>query len=360
MNSHSDYTKVQRNINMDALRVICAFLVVCIHTLPLAQSLSSFNDYTSLIWQTLSRPGLPIFFILSGYFILTKTPSDHPVSETINRCIKIIIPFMIFFGIHYFSISIATGKGWQSIPSYFELVIYGAHRQYGHLWFVYSILGIYILTPAINRLTYKLTFNDAATVIVILLAAKSYIVYTPAFARAGVQLPSISIPSIDTWLIYFISGAAIALSPKTHKKEASIVLLLSIIATAILITAGQIYKPYDSGINMYAACISATYLAHSASLKIRNNAVTIIITSISRHSYGIYLIHIFAISIAMNCFGIYSRMNDIWLISSTLVAIAVFVSSLGISAIIDRFICEKLIKTLSINQKSTAPQKEST
>lgn len=349
---------MQRNINMDALRVICAFLVVCIHTLPLSQSLTSFNDYTSLLWQTLSRPGLPIFFILSGYFILTRTPSDHPILETINRCIKIIIPFMIFFGIHYFSISIASGKGWQSVSSYFELVAYGAHRQYGHLWFVYSIIGLYLLTPAINRLTYKLTFNDAAIVVIVLLAAKTYIVYAPAFARAGAQLPLVSLPSIDTWLIYFISGAAIALSPKTHRKVACIVLLLSLIATGILIAAGQTYKPYDAGLNMYAACISATYIIHSTNVKMRSKAAEALISAISRHSYGIYLIHIFVISIAITYFGVYSRMNDIWLLSSIPVAVTVFITSLAFAALIDRLICEKLIRILSINLKSSTSQEK--
>lgn len=350
---------MQRNINMDALRVICVFLVVCIHTLPLSNTFSSFNDYTTLFWQTISRPGLPIFFILSGYFILTRTPSKNPIQETLNRAIKILVPFAIFFGIHYFSISEITGKGLPSIFTYLDLLLYGAHKQFGHLWFVYSILGIYILTPAINRMTYKLDFKDAATVLAVLLMAKSYIVYAPAFARAGFTLPLLSLPSIDTWLIYFISGAVVALSPKKYIRQAVIMFALSMTATALIIPLGQLYKPYDAGLNMYIACISATYLAHSTQIELNSGFTHRFVQAVSRHSYGIYLIHIFVISAAMNVFGIFSRMNSLWIVSAVFVAVLVFLVSFAIASATDRLICERIIRKLSYIVDSVAPQKKS-
>ena len=66
-----------RNCSIDLLRILCCFLVVCIHTAPLYQSYTQLEvtegqKYILLGLESFVRVGMPVFFVISGMFILNK------------------------------------------------------------------------------------------------------------------------------------------------------------------------------------------------------------------------------------------------------------------------------------------------
>lgn len=345
---------MHRNYNMEILRAACAFLVVCIHTLPLSITTSTLNDFTTLIWQSISRIGLPIFFMLSGYFLIGRKTTDNPLVETLNRATRTIIPFAIYFAIHYFITPIIANTPIPNIESYINLLIYGANKYSGHYWFVYSIIGVYILAPAISIAFNKTNYKEMTTVLLILISVKFYIVYTPVLFNLGIKLPNIAFPKLDTWIIYFIAGHWIALSTKNNIKLAACTLTASILLTILAIHGGPKYKPFDMGANMYLACISLMYIAHASPEPAITGIGRKLVDIISRHSYGIYLIHIAVITVLVKKFNIYTRMYEVWIYSAIPVTIMIFAISLIISYIVDRMIAEKLIDKVC---KNTATRK---
>lgn len=64
-----------RLYSLDLSRWIAAFLVICIHTVPL----SSFSRLgNALFVQVVCRLAVPFFFVCSGYFLRKKTAKAEP------------------------------------------------------------------------------------------------------------------------------------------------------------------------------------------------------------------------------------------------------------------------------------------
>jgi surface polysaccharide O-acyltransferase-like enzyme len=64
----------ERNLNIDALRILACVFVIGIHATynfnP--HGLMDFNNYAGLLLHSIFRAGLPIFFIISGYYLLNS------------------------------------------------------------------------------------------------------------------------------------------------------------------------------------------------------------------------------------------------------------------------------------------------
>lgn len=57
----------KRNGLVDVTRMICAILVVAIHT-----NLGKENELTWILFQTIARIAVPYFLVVTGWFFLSK------------------------------------------------------------------------------------------------------------------------------------------------------------------------------------------------------------------------------------------------------------------------------------------------
>ncbi|WP_139788228.1 acyltransferase family protein, partial [Morganella morganii] len=66
--------KMTRNYSIDLLRVFCCVLVIGIHVVPTYSPPYNINanNVQIIIMQSIVRVGLPVFFILSGMFLLNN------------------------------------------------------------------------------------------------------------------------------------------------------------------------------------------------------------------------------------------------------------------------------------------------
>lgn len=67
----------KRDTSIDLLRVVCCMLVIGIHvtvdySLTVNKGMDSFIQIQSLLMNNIVRVGLPVFFVISGYFLLNK------------------------------------------------------------------------------------------------------------------------------------------------------------------------------------------------------------------------------------------------------------------------------------------------
>lgn len=125
-------------ITMDRFRLIASILIIAIHTYPL----SSINETLDFAFtHVLCRIGVPIFLMITGFFILPKALKDKKsLIEYTKKIIKIYIVCMII----YFPVNIYAGqlKGIGVIGILKEIFINGT---FYHLWYFPAlILGIWV------------------------------------------------------------------------------------------------------------------------------------------------------------------------------------------------------------------------
>lgn len=135
---------------IDAIRVFAAVLVVTLHCL--SYSLTQVDTESALWWVTglvseLTRVGVPLFFMISGYLIMGSDKTRRPGQFYKKRIRKLMIPFLVWNFIYYSYYRLAEKKPFWSFDFVSELFCTGSGY---HLWFIYSMLIVCLFMPFVK------------------------------------------------------------------------------------------------------------------------------------------------------------------------------------------------------------------
>jgi len=145
-----------RDSRYDLIRSIAIIMIVFIHSMGRITQVapagwSSLSMERSAL-QSIVSMGVRLFILLSGALLLGK---DEP-AETFyrKRLVRILPPFLLWSILVFLLSSYKDGTlGWNCIPEFFrQLMTGGVHGTY---WFVYMILGLYLITPLLRPLCQK-------------------------------------------------------------------------------------------------------------------------------------------------------------------------------------------------------------
>ncbi len=141
-----------RNISIDALKAVCAFLVICIHA-PFPTTL---GEYITAI----SRIAVPVFFIISGFYY-RYDKSKHQIRK--------ILMLFCFSNILYFSyyllISVLRGNLFSYLEDTFcfsnllNFVFFNDSLFQSHLWYLGAILYTLLFVSVLIYFKDRFGFN---------------------------------------------------------------------------------------------------------------------------------------------------------------------------------------------------------
>ncbi|CAN5168589.1 acyltransferase family protein [soil metagenome] len=146
---------INRNIQLDILRIIAGIAVVMIHVSdPFVNLITIFGGlswWTANIINSFSRVSVPLFVMISGSLLLMDHNKDLPILVFLKkRLLRIVIP-LLFWSVFYLVI-------WRLNYLNPEIVLTAyASGKLEHLYFLIIMIGLYIITPVL------LVFNDHAT-----------------------------------------------------------------------------------------------------------------------------------------------------------------------------------------------------
>lgn len=340
---------MKRDISLDLLRIICCIFVIGIHVTPDYAYTVTSNQTESIQIQTLFaqsivRIGLPIFFMLSGYYLLNRQNST-PLLFYKKRIPAIIIPFVIYSLAHYYIISWNNGTS-SNLLEYFSLISKSTISLSVHFWFVYAFIGLYLTAPAIQYIVNKIPQADSLKVIIVLAFIFYYSLYSYSLSQSSQYYHHlIPLQSIDTWVLYFVVGGLLKrVDIKTHYIVYSIPFILLLHVMFVYFSVNKynfnIY-PFDSGINMLLLC-SLIVIAFTK-ININNKKIILTIEKIAPLTYGIYLIHVCVFRVLEKYFNIPFIVDNI-LLKTTSLSLVIFFISLGLSLIIDRLFVNPILR----------------
>ena len=179
----------KRNNTVDIFRLICAILVVAIHTNPL----TDINYYFGYLGsQILPRIAVPFFFSISGdYYIkkLQRTEDNHIFQvfiKTFLKFLKIYSFWSIIFIVCDYKLFFYPGATWKGIV--FSLLInFFVYGTYYHLWYFIGIFFSLIIVTVCYKL--KLIKVLAYTSIVLYLIG----VLGCSYYKIACMIPGISL-----------------------------------------------------------------------------------------------------------------------------------------------------------------------
>jgi surface polysaccharide O-acyltransferase-like enzyme len=140
---------------VDLIRFVGAFLVVLAHVENWGANRPA---WAQMVYFTISRVGVPLFFLISGYLLLSKQEGIQTFFK--KRASRIIIPFLVWSIIYDVQNSEAFLQGvtFEGILKMFIRILRGPRET--HLWFFYSLIGLYLLTPILRVFVAKARTSD--------------------------------------------------------------------------------------------------------------------------------------------------------------------------------------------------------
>ena len=138
---------MKREIWLDFLRVIACFLVMTVHsTEPFylggegSLVLTGADAFWVSVFEGLARCCVPLFVIASGYLQLPLRYSTGVFFR--RRAVRILIP-LLFWTVVYALV-------WGEPVANFKGLLLNFNYAAGHLWFVYMLLGLYLIMPLLS------------------------------------------------------------------------------------------------------------------------------------------------------------------------------------------------------------------
>ena len=144
---------------LDFLRVTACFLVMTVHaTEPFYLGgdgtlvLSGADAFWVSLFEGIARCCVPLFVIASGYLQL---PLKYPAGEFFRRrFVRVVVPMALWTLVYAF----AYGSPVSNLKGLLLNFNYAA----GHLWFVYMLLGLYLIMPVLSPWLEKVSRKELA------------------------------------------------------------------------------------------------------------------------------------------------------------------------------------------------------
>ncbi len=147
---------------MDFMRLVGALLVTLAHV----DVGGNGPFWADRIFYTISRNGVPLFFMMSGFLLLSK--EEDLLTFFRKRGLKILIPFLVWSAIYEIYNSHPFAESGVSFGGLLDLLIRILRGPRAtHLWFFYSLIGLYFFTPILRHFVAHAPKADLLYVIVL-------------------------------------------------------------------------------------------------------------------------------------------------------------------------------------------------
>lgn len=343
---------------VDLLRVIAILSIIAVHVNTLIRNyyFTSNKIYYIIITclDTLTRAGVPLFFMITGFFVLSSNKREKYSIFIEKMFRKMIIPFIVFSLIYYIEIVIDKGLSF-SIIDFFEK--FSKNELCYHLWYMYAIIIIYLFLPFEKKLVKNLNKEE-----LIKLMAITYI-FGNCLVTINLILNSFnysflnwfSLPNIVIYNNYVILGYYLNKYEIKNKKK---LYILGIIALMIMPIANYFLTKTNPIVDdsiftvihifsaVYALAVFCFIKEYYDKLKLNKKSKKIILKC-SKLSFYMYLIHALIIKIAckiIDQYWIHDRLYENLLFTLLMFSITLILSAI-ISIISDKlfnFIYKKI------------------
>ena len=318
----------KREYSFDILRVISMCMVIIIHVSNVYSRsygiISNKSFLFSLIFNTISRISVPIFLMISGALLLER---DFNKKKYLNRIKKFIILTIIWDIIYlvweYYYLGITYNNFYKLLLEPFR----------AHLWYLYTILIIYIIQPLLKIILEK--SNKKIKIVLLILWL--------LFSTISIKISFIAnYFTIFCYIGYFIIGNYLYKYIKKNelKKYTLPLSILIVISYGISILLNYMFsRRYNMFYNLFFAyrtpfIIIATFSFFTIIVSNNNKKISNFIISLSDLSFGVYLIHGIFLDITVKSF-IYGSINS-------LIGIPLFFIIILISSLVSVFILKKI------------------
>jgi surface polysaccharide O-acyltransferase-like enzyme len=284
---------------VDAARACAILFVVASHVF--APVCRNSQEYALPVWwvfnlcNSIIRLCVPLFVMISGKLMLGSEREESYLRYAQRRFPRIVIPFFVWSMIYAYEESKLQGTSFNLGHAFWQFL--NGPTEY-HLWFMYMILGLYLVAPFLRQFAQQAERKDLEVLLLLWLGWLTVQFLSPLYAGSSPALTLVDYGG------YFLLGYYL---DQITLRRAKIPLLIFLAVGIVLFNAGGTYllmaanngTPTETFytyvaplVALYAASIflilkSLDYNHLLAGRAWMRNAIT----WLSLESYNVYLMH---------------------------------------------------------------------
>ena len=336
------------------LRILAMISVIALHTI--LPPVTYFSDiYTNLevkssilLLNIFEIYAVPVFFMISGALMLNPQKNI-----TVEKCIKKSLRIFVLLAVigTFFALLeiIATKRDFSIIYLVESLFNMLADKSWAHLWYLYVLIGLYIVTPCLRKIV---EYNGGGYLCIVLII---FNVLIPFFSDVADLLLSkygwagiaFKIPFSGTANTYYVLGWAISNEKIRLSNKNAVLIILGL--SLYLFLAVFALKSFDGAKVLFWDINNLLGVLFSVSIfslfynNCQNGEDSRFQILLQEHSYGIYIVHAVFTNIAYQILKLNPRKLNIlgmWILVFTFTFLLSFITTFILRKIpfIKRFI----------------------
>lgn len=282
-------------IYYDILKILACFTVIINHTggLMILDNPQRYQIIFYLSFFHFSKIGVPLFIMVSGALLLGR--DDDPKRLYLKRIPRILLVLIVFSTYVFVA---RNGISPSLLPTYIKTLLAGPVIT--PYWYLYMLVGLYLVTPFIQRMVRNFTETDYRSLFLISFLMVSTLPIILYYLKITVS--SLLIVNLFSgYVVYFIIGYY--LKSRETSKKGSLTAWITLIST-ILVSVILMMREYDrtgelvmfldnvNYITTVVPSVAAFYLVkHYATSHEVSEKSFKAIRIVSDTTFGIYLIH---------------------------------------------------------------------
>ncbi len=206
----NEATQSERVEYLDILRALSMLSVVFLHT----EAGNLWANYGSAVWHVsnvlvaVMNTSVPIFFMISGAMLL-DSPKTLELGYTLKRRVpRVLVPFVLWsliYVAYYLAVSWKMNGSPDISAAIDRLKYFPSRPTSGHLWFMYALIPLYILSPLIKKMT------DSLDRRLIIYLAAIWVFFSSLLPTLAALLPEAYRPFVvlnRSYDLFFLAGYA--------------------------------------------------------------------------------------------------------------------------------------------------------
>lgn len=303
---------IKRKTYLDITRIIAIILVILCHSTEHIYSMYNtdimniygmFSITACFTLFSLGRLGVPFFLFLTGYLMLPRKWDNMKIKDFyIKKWFRLLLCSMIWFLIYDIILYVVQYNQSFSIEKLIEESLFLKEFCMPHFWYIPMILGIYLILPVvgigIQSVEVKLLRFPLLLSFIILFIYPLIVVLLPFFGITEI-VSKVSSGFIGTEYIYYVLIGYVFFKTKNNidKRNKLITVVCLVMALVFLACAvGLQMWFYSKGCLIRVWYNSPFVFGCSSCLfyvftKLDIQKKSRIIESLSRYSFGVFLLH---------------------------------------------------------------------
>ncbi|MHC1695252.1 MAG: acyltransferase [Eubacteriales bacterium] len=290
---------------LDIIRCAACMMVILLHSIsPYILNTSYYGTkswWMFLVLNSLCRTGVPLFLMISGYLLLSDGKSGGIGGFYKKRLPHIVLALAAWNVIYYLFFTVVD-KTPVGVMDFIGKVLNSGSAY--HLWYLYTLLGIYLLTPFLKKITDACTLRQLCLLLLLICFCGTIRPFINTVTPLYIYFFD---PLANGYLGYFLLGYILGKLPLRKRLTVPLLaaglsgFLFEVIRGHLSSSPAGIVLPHNGGYDI-------THFLFAAGLFVLvrcifGNVVRVkLIKKLSKLTFGIYLVHVIFIELIQRYF----------------------------------------------------------